>query len=578
MRKDVANDEKRVPEVVVDYSEELERIMENPDLLVEEDYRREWEEENISGTYDNHGHHSGLHHHRSSSHYSSSHHKSSSYNHSRHSHGSEHQSGRIGRLASHHRSRHHHHSQSESVKQEIVTPVLSDKVTSDVGELAYHDDFDGQSELKKKDSYAEYTPVEKKVEQPDNRSVTFDEVKKSKTSSYSVANERTKRIASKASGSESSKREAERAAESPTEKKHRKKSSRRYNKKKKIGFFGVLVRILLFFVILGIAGVGMLVYLRASGERAMKKAATEVTIEVPQGDPEVEAVEDDGKVITYKGEKYRYNENVSTILFLGSDRTIIQQESNESLIGANGQADTILLGVVDNKNKKISFLSVNRDTMTAVPEYTADDEFAGNKVMQICLAYSYGADNAQSCERMTTAVSNYLYGIPINSYCRLSYDEIPPLNDAIGGVSVKIPEDMTAVNPSWTEGTNVTLQGKDAISFVRWRNTGTVHTNELRMARQKLYLNEYIKQTLTKTRSDFSLPITLYSTATDYMTTDITASKITYLSSKALEYGISTDAIRTVPGESVDGEEHVEFYSDDKALFEIILDLFYNKE
>ena len=97
------------------------------------------------------------------------------------------------------------------------------------------------------------------------------------------------------------------------------------------------------------------------------------------------------------------------------------------------------------------------------------------------------------------------------------------------------------------------------------------------MARQRQYLNAYMKQTLRQVRSEVSLPITLYSLAVSYMTTDITPPKIAYLSSKALEYGIGFDAIRTVPGESIDGEEHVEFYSDDKALFEIILDLFYNK-
>ena len=31
MKKNMSNDEKRVPEVVVGYSEELEKIMQNPD-------------------------------------------------------------------------------------------------------------------------------------------------------------------------------------------------------------------------------------------------------------------------------------------------------------------------------------------------------------------------------------------------------------------------------------------------------------------------------------------------------------------------------------------------------------------
>ena len=547
MRKNADNDTKRIPEVVVDFGEELERIMENPELLIEEDHNNTYGGDR---TY----------HHSSSRHHSSSHHHSSTHSHSDHIHSSNYKA-RSGRLASHHRSRHHHR-HSGSDEHEIAKPISTETEIYDAGEYAYREGFEEKPK---------YNMQEKDTDSTDNVLVN----RENAVLSSSHPNERTKRIASMTSGSESSKRENERANESPRERRRRKKNNRRYHRKKKIGFFGVIARILLFFIVLGVVGVGTLVYLRALGEKAMKKEADDVLLTVPET-PDTE-VDDDGKIIIYKGEKYRYNDEVSTILFMGTDRTLSQQESSETLIGANGQADTILLGVIDNKNKRISFLSINRDTMTPVAEYTVDDDYAGHKTMQICLAYSYGADNTQSCERMATAVSEYLYGMPINAYCRLSYDGIPPLNDTVGGINVKVPEDMTPVNPEWTKGASVELHGKDAITYVRWRNTQTVHTNELRMARQKQYLNAYIKQTLRQTRENLTLPVNLYLLATSYMTTDINVSKITYLSSKALEYGISTDAIQTVPGESKDGEKHVEFYSDDTALFEIILQLFYNK-
>ena len=262
---------------------------------------------------------------------------------------------------------------------------------------------------------------------------------------------------------------------------------------------------------------------------------------------------------------------------MGTDRTIVQQESTETAIGTNGQADTIILCVVDNTNQKISFINVNRDTMVPVSEYTPDGDYAGDKVMQICLAYSYGADNVQSSERMVEAVSKYLYGMPINAYCRMSYDGIPTLNDAVGGVTVIVPEDMTSVNSEWMEGSTITLHGEETAAYMRWRNRNTVHTNELRMSRQKQYLKAFMKQTIEQVRADLTLPLTLYSIATDYMTTDITTSQVTYLSSKILEYGVKDDAIFSIPGESVDGEEHVEFYTDDKGLYDIILNTFYNK-
>ena len=602
MKKAEGNDEKRILDVADDYSEELERIINNPELLNTEEYNRERENGSLS--------HRHL--------YSSSHHHSSSRHHSSHSHGSggyrgsgnyydsntddyydsgnvnyystdedsyhrseyfsHHRSG-SGRLASHHRSRHHHHHhiEKQEVASETVSGQISSKSDSSYEEIEDYPVPENIQAIADQERYYDHKPNYK-----DGNNLGKNDLEKpSRLDETSISQgeyvaDRTRRIASKTSGSESSKREAERTEN------FRKKSRRRKNRhrRKRTGVFGVLLRILIVFLVIGVASVGTLLYLRASGEKSMKKPKEEVQIVIPREDPEVpeiEEVEDDGKTITYKGEKYRYNDNVSTILFMGTDRTTEQQANSETAIGINGQADTIILCVIDNTNKKISFINVNRDTMTPVSEYTPDGDYAGDKEMQICLAYSYGADNKQSSERMVDAVSKFLYGMPINAYCRLSYDGIPILNDAVGGVSVKIPEDMTAVIPEWTEGAHVTLKGEDAIRYVRWRDRTTVHTNELRMSRQKQYLKAFMRQTVNQVKADFTLPLSLYSIATGYMTTDITPSQVTYLSSKVLEYGINEDAIFSIPGQSVDGEEHVEFYTDDKGLYEIILNTFYNK-
>ena len=629
MRKAEGNNEKRTLDIVDDYSEELERIINNPELLNTEEYSKELE--NSSRTHrhrysSSHRHSSSRHHsshsqgsgnyygsyaddyyesgngnyHNSGDYYSTG---EDSYHHSEYS--SRHRTG-SGRLASHHRSRHHHHHHNENhdvapeayassavgsaisgiqnsgqsayiSSAEVVSEQTSPKGAPVSEEIEVYPVPENIQTIADKESYQGAKPAyingnkvgKNNIEQPNGLNET--PVPQGKN-----AADRTRRIASKASGSESSKREAERA-ESSGRRSSRRKSSRR---RKKIGFFGVLLRILIVFLVIGVASIGTLLYLRASGEKSMKKPKEEVQIVIPREDPEVpeiEEVEDDGKTITYKGEKYRYNDNISTILFMGTDRTTEQQENTETAIGINGQADTVILCVIDNTNRKISFINVNRDTMTPVSEYTPDGDYAGDKEMQICLAYSYGADNKQSSERMVEAVSKYLYGMPINAYCRLSYDGIPVLNDAVGGVTVKIPEDMTSVIPEWTEGSSVTLRGEEAVRYVRWRDRTTVHTNELRMSRQKQYLKAFMRQTVDQVRADITLPLTLYSIAAGYMTTDITPSQVTYLSSKVLEYGIDEEAMFSIPGQSVDGEEHVEFYTDDKGLYEIILNTFYNK-
>lgn len=340
----------------------------------------------------------------------------------------------------------------------------------------------------------------------------------------------------------------------------------------------VLIRILLVLCILIICGVGGLVFLRYWGEKSMRNEDVKLAMDPTNTPDDVENIENDGKTITYKGGTYRWNDDISTILFIGSDRSVEQQENRDSVIGRNGQADTLILGIVDNQNKKISFININRDTMTYVSQFTPDGDYAGKKEMQICLAYSYGKDNEDGCKLVASAVSNYLYGIPVNSYARLSFDAIPMLNDSVGGVSVKVLEDMTSVDSALAKDATVTLKGDQALTYIRWRNHELTETNELRMSRQKQYMYAFMHRTVDATREDFTLPLGLYNNARPYMTTDITPSKVTYLTTKVLDYGISDSSVRSIPGQSVDGENGlVEFHQDDTALYEMILDTFYIK-
>ena len=344
--------------------------------------------------------------------------------------------------------------------------------------------------------------------------------------------------------------------------------------------FQIITGILIALVVLLVGGIGAILVMRAHGQSSMTPDKEKVVIVMPPEDipEEVEEVEDDGKTVTYKGEKYRWNDNITTVLFMGTDRTVEQQESGVTMAGRNGQADTLILGVIDNTNKKISFININRDTYVPVAEYTSDGDYAGEKKMQICLSYAYGRDNAESCRYTADAVSKYLYGMPVNAYARISYDAIPTLNDSVGGVTVTVLEDLSSRDASLSEGATVTLVGTQARIYVRSRNPYILETNEKRMARQKQYLVAFMKRTLEATREDVTLPLGLYANATPYMTTNITPSQVTYLTSKVLEYGIADDAIHSIPGKSVGGEDgYIQYQPDQTALYEMVLDTFYNK-
>ena len=62
-----------------------------------------------------------------------------------------------------------------------------------------------------------------------------------------------------------------------------------------------------------------------------------------------------------------------------------------------------------------------------------------------------------------------------------------------------------------------------------------------------------------------------------HMITSLTVQEITYLADTLLGYEFNMDHIISIPGESKLGEKHEEFYVDDAALKQIVIEVFYDK-
>ena len=342
--------------------------------------------------------------------------------------------------------------------------------------------------------------------------------------------------------------------------------------KKRIRWWGIL---LIIFVTLAVAAVGGFFYLKWSGEKALSQHAGDVEEVITA--PEHVVLEDDGQIVTYNGKKYRKNENIINILCMGVDKDSLQESG---VTGENGQADTLLVVALDKVTGEMTMLNVSRDSMVDVELYNTEDEYVKTSRIQLCLAYAYGDGKETSCKNVIKSVSRLLYGMPIHAYAAIDLSAIPVLNDAIGGVEVTVLEDLTQYRADWAEGAVITLTGDDAESYVRARKSEGaegVESNNNRMARQKQYLTNFIKKALTATKEDITVPVTLYQTVTPYMITDIGMSEVTYLATIALESGFSEQSILNVPGEVVMGEKYAEYHVDEEALYEIILDIYYDE-
>ena len=200
---------------------------------------------------------------------------------------------------------------------------------------------------------------------------------------------------------------------------------------------------------------------------------------------------EEGQVI-WEGAKYRKTPAVTTILIAGIDKTEQSAGTGSSKYRNGGQADFLLLLAIDHTKKKIHRLQIDRDTMTDVTVLSVYGKETGTRVLQICLAHSYGAAKDDNAKYTVRAVKHLMNDIEITGYYMVDYSAVPILNDTLGGVTVTVPDDMTSVNPQWQLGSTVTLHGAEAETFVRTRKTVGSGSNAERMRRQQEFTNRAI--------------------------------------------------------------------------------------
>lgn len=352
----------------------------------------------------------------------------------------------------------------------------------------------------------------------------------------------------------------------------RRKSKKKRKKK------NILKRILLIILLLIILAVGAVVFLFFSGKSALEKKGNASRPElkpVNTEDVKIDTEILDENTLKYNGVKYRYNDKMLNFLFIGTDTS--GTVTDEAAQGEAGQADTIILAALNNRDKKITLIPVNRDTMTDISIYDIYGKFTGKQKEQLALSYAYGDGEKKSAELTREAVSNLFYGLPIQGYFAINTSAIAILNDLAGGVEVTLLDDFSFVDPSYKQGTVVRLQGDFAETYLRGRMDVGDGTNVSRMERQQQYLAALTTQMLTAVRNDLTLPVSIYKTVTDYMVTDISADEVTYLATQAISCTLDDNFIRNISGESKPGDLYMKFTPDEKALYELILDVFYEK-
>lgn len=124
------------------------------------------------------------------------------------------------------------------------------------------------------------------------------------------------------------------------------------------------------------------------------------------------------------------------------------------------RTDTVILARFDPEDGRVTLLSVPRDTRVTIPEHGVGKINASNVLGGPVLT--------------AKVVSELLGGIPIDRYVRVNLQGLQALVDAMGGVEVYVPHDMTYQDVTQGLEINLTeglqrLNGEQANHFSRFR-------------------------------------------------------------------------------------------------------------
>ena len=278
--------------------------------------------------------------------------------------------------------------------------------------------------------------------------------------------------------------------------------------------------------------------------------------------------------VYYNDAWYELRSDLETYLIMGLDKVEETKSDPGSYIN-NQQADFLLLIIVDKTNKSYCALHINRDTMAEITQLGLGGKKIGTYTGQLALAHTYGSGGKDSCRNTVKAVSRYLYDVPIDHYFSLTMDAIPVLNDLVGGVTVHIDDDFSAIDPALEQGKDVHLVGQQALTFVRTRKDVGDNTNLSRMNRQREYINALYRQLSDKLQTEDGFSSRLASRLADYSESDLTTTQLSNLSERLKGYPFTS--IYTIKGEAVVGEKFMEFYSDEADLQSTVIRLFFRR-
>lgn len=264
----------------------------------------------------------------------------------------------------------------------------------------------------------------------------------------------------------------------------------RRRKKRRHIALGVLA-----FVLVGILGAAGVAWAYISGiEKEMNE---DITPEV------VEALEAPAE----------YDGGTFYMLLMGTDGSAARSKTAQ-YAGDNFRSDSMILTRVDPQNKKVTMVSMHRDT---------EIEIEGYGLQKLNASYAIGGP------ALAIKTVSQMAGVPISHYAEINFDGFEEVVDALGGVEVDVPMEINDDEAGGhVDAGKHTLTGKEALILCRSRHSYDEYGDgdRYRAANQRLVLGAIAKKILA---ADPATMANTISALSQYITTDFKVGDIVAL-------------------------------------------------
>lgn len=280
--------------------------------------------------------------------------------------------------------------------------------------------------------------------------------------------------------------------------------------------------------------------------------------------------------ITYKGERYYYNDNLTTLMLIGIDQS--EAEGRENL---GARSDTMVVCAIDVVENTIKMIICPRDTRALIRHIDTDGNVYKEDYNKLNSSFPYGGGNQdrnKGAENVVYNVQRLLscdgkYNIPLEKYGGINMDGVSPLNNAVGGVTVTLKESVTGVGK---EGQTVKLNGDQAFTFCIQRKIAGMDGSDIsRGQRQMQFLMGLAKS--VKNLQVTQIP-SIYSSLTKYVFTNLSTDEMVAYAKILKNINLDTMQQTQLAGRSGTVGGGSGWVLDEEALEQTIIDTFYIKD